>query len=84
MPTHPLGELIAGFMVLWLSSEKFHYMHAARDKLELTGTAISIGKGATLAIISGPVSGYAGKRYERRSKTVSKDGENASGLPALP
>lgn len=55
------GELVAGFMGLWLSNPKYNYMHAAQYRLELVGTSITREDGAGLGVRPGLVSRYAGK-----------------------
>lgn len=71
-------------MGIWLSHQRFVYMHATQDNLESAGTAIAPEKGMYSVIRLEPVSGYAGYGLERGPKISAKDGEDATGLPTLP
>lgn len=50
------GELVAGFMGLWLSGSKYDYMHAARDRRETAGNAKARENGTSLVFRQEPMS----------------------------
>lgn len=55
------GELVAGYMGLWVSGARFRYMHGCNGLLERAGLSVGKERGDTLSSRPGPVSSYAGR-----------------------
>lgn len=56
------GDLIAGFMGLWLSDSKYSYMHACVGRLHRASLSVGREKGDDIAMRPGPVNAYAPRR----------------------
>lgn len=53
------GEIVAGYMGLWVSDAKYAYFHGCNGLLEKAGYSIAREVGDTPAVRPGPVSTYA-------------------------